>query len=64
VAPGCIGARMTGGGFAGCGVALVASERVDDFTAAVTDGFVGATGMTPRLHVTAAAAGTELTRLE
>jgi galactokinase len=63
-APGCIGARMTGGGFAGCGVALVVSDSVADFTAAVTDGFARATGMTPRLHVTGAAAGTELTRLE
>ncbi|HSJ45884.1 MAG TPA: galactokinase [Euzebyales bacterium] len=62
-APGCIGARMTGGGFAGCGVALVAAGRVDDFTAAVTEGFARATGMTPQLHVTGAAAGTELARL-
>ena len=63
-APGCIGARMTGGGFAGCAVALVASDRVDDFAATVSDGFAAATGMTPRLHVTAAASGTELTPLE
>jgi galactokinase len=63
-APGCVGARMTGGGFAGCGVALVEADRVDAFTDAVTTGFAGATGMAPRLHVTAAAAGTELTRLE
>jgi galactokinase len=62
-APGCIGARMTGGGFAGCGVALVASDRAGDFIATVTDGFEAATGMTPRLHVTTAAAGTELMRL-
>jgi hypothetical protein len=40
------------------------SDSVGDFTAAVTDGFARATGMTPRLHVTGAAAGTELTRLE
>jgi galactokinase len=55
---------MTGGGFAGCAVALAAADRVDDFTSAVADGFARATGMTPRLHVTAAAAGTELTRLQ
>ena len=29
-APGCLGARMTGGGFAGCAVAMV---RADDATA-------------------------------
>jgi galactokinase len=30
-APGCFGARMTGGGFAGCAVALVATDRVEEF---------------------------------
>jgi galactokinase len=59
-APGCVGARMTGGGFAGCAVALVAADRVDAFTDAVTAAFAGATGLTPRLHVTTASAGTEV----
>ncbi len=31
VAPGCLGARMTGGGFAGCAVALVETELVEQF---------------------------------
>ena len=31
-APGCLGARMTGGGFAGCAVALVHRSAIDDFT--------------------------------
>lgn len=35
--PGCLGARMTGGGFAGCVVALVRTEAVDAFVAAVTE---------------------------
>ncbi|MGI9615314.1 MAG: galactokinase, partial [Acidimicrobiales bacterium] len=30
-APGCLGARMTGGGFAGCAVALVERDRTDEF---------------------------------
>jgi len=30
-APGCLGARMTGGGFAGCAVALVESDAVGSF---------------------------------
>jgi galactokinase len=34
-APGCLGARMTGGGFAGCAVALVDADHADEFTAAV-----------------------------
>ena len=33
--PGCLGARMTGGGFAGCIVALVADEAVADFSSAL-----------------------------
>ncbi len=36
-APGCLGARMTGGGFAGCAVALVGRADVDAFTEAVID---------------------------
>jgi galactokinase len=38
--PGCLGARMTGGGFAGCTVALVLDSEVDNFVAAVLDRFV------------------------
>jgi galactokinase len=34
--PGCRGARMTGGGFGGCAVALVEDGRVDAFLRAVT----------------------------
>jgi galactokinase len=37
--PGCLGARMTGGGFAGCAVALVDAASIDAFTAAVIDGY-------------------------
>ncbi|MBL6759602.1 MAG: galactokinase, partial [Ilumatobacteraceae bacterium] len=33
--PGCLGARMTGGGFAGCIVALVADDAVADFSSAL-----------------------------
>ncbi|MFZ9017095.1 MAG: galactokinase [Ilumatobacteraceae bacterium] len=36
-APGCLGSRMTGGGFAGCAVALVRAEMADSFTAAIID---------------------------
>jgi len=38
-APGCLGARMTGGGFAGCAVALVRVEAAEDFARAVIDGY-------------------------
>jgi galactokinase len=36
-APGCLGARMTGGGFAGCAVALVRADDAATFTADVVD---------------------------
>ncbi len=51
-APGCHGARMTGGGFAGCAVALVASDRVEQFCQAVEAGFVAPTQQ-PAEHPTA-----------
>ena len=35
--PGCLGARMTGGGFAGGAVALVRAEATDDFIAAMLE---------------------------
>ena len=39
-APGCLGARMTGGGFAGCAVALVQADRREAFAADVIDRYV------------------------
>ena len=38
-APGCLGVRMTGGGFAGCAVALVEADAVAAFTDAVVAGY-------------------------
>jgi galactokinase len=37
--PGCVGARMTGGGFAGCAVALVERDTVEDFVETTLDRF-------------------------
>ncbi len=45
-APGCLGARMTGGGFAGCAVALVTADLLDVFAAHVEAG----SGRTCRLY--------------
>ncbi|MEQ8839887.1 MAG: galactokinase [Acidimicrobiales bacterium] len=56
-APGCFGARMTGGGFAGCAVALVAADRVDSFRAEVAAGFEQATGKTATMWVCDAGPG-------
>ncbi|TNB48672.1 galactokinase [Martelella lutilitoris] len=44
--PGVFGARMTGGGFGGCVVSLVAAEAVDDFVESVRAAYSEATGHT------------------
>jgi len=46
-APGCLGARMTGAGFAGCAVALVRSRFVDEFVETVKQRFVPPAGARP-----------------
>ncbi|HXT36558.1 MAG TPA: galactokinase [Chloroflexota bacterium] len=38
-APGCFGARMMGGGFGGCAIALVSASRWDEFAAATSTGY-------------------------
>ncbi|HEY8996791.1 MAG TPA: galactokinase [Edaphobacter sp.] len=43
--PGCIGARITGGGFGGCTVNVVKTEAVDDFVAQVKAEYERATGI-------------------
>jgi galactokinase len=47
-APGCLGARMTGGGFAGCAVALVQADAASAFTADVITRY-GFDGHTARI---------------
>jgi galactokinase len=37
--PGCLGARMTGGGFAGCAVALIDAEATEAFVRSVLDNY-------------------------
>lgn len=46
--PGVIGARMTGGGFGGCMVALVARPAVPEFTERISKGYFDSTGLTAR----------------
>lgn len=57
---GCYGARMTGGGFAGCGVALVAVTAVEAFTAAVTTAYKAKTGLDAVLYVCEASKGASI----
>ncbi|MFH1038371.1 MAG: galactokinase [PVC group bacterium] len=55
--PGCLGARMTGGGFGGCTVNLVVVKAVDDFRSAVRDGYRKAVGREPEIYVSSPADG-------
>ena len=43
---GCVGARMTGAGFGGCGIAIVKEEKIDDFIKAVSEKYKKDTGIT------------------
>lgn len=61
--PGCFGARMTGGGFAGCAVALVGAESADSFRDAVVDGYRNASGRTATVWVCEAGAGASVVEL-
>jgi galactokinase len=57
---GCYGARLTGAGFGGCTVNLVANERVDDFAQALAQGYESETGLHPEIYITRASNGAEL----
>ena len=56
---GVYGARMTGGGFGGCTLNLVESNRVDAFKEAVAKGYAEALGHEPEIYVCSAAQGAE-----
>ena len=55
--PSCLGARMTGAGFAGCAVALVERDHVDDFQDAVERRHAAETGRRAALYPTEASEG-------
>jgi galactokinase len=48
LAAGAYGARMTGGGFGGCVLALIDADRIDQVAAAVADAYVTADFATPQ----------------
>jgi galactokinase len=56
-APGFLGGKLSGAGWAGCTVNLVRSERADDFAEAVKAGYARRTGTVPDVHVCHAAEG-------
>lgn len=55
--PGVYGSRMTGGGFGGCTVSLVAVGAVEDFTATLRATYREATGLESEIFACAPAAG-------
>jgi galactokinase len=54
---GCYGARLTGAGFGGCTVNLVASEAADAFARTLVAAYHAKTGKQPDIYVCQAAAG-------
>ncbi len=55
--PGCYGARLTGGGFGGCTVNLVAAEHAAAFVEAMRSGYFAGTGIAAEIYTSRASAG-------
>ncbi len=55
--PGTLGSRMTGAGFGGCTVSLVAKDAVNDFMTAIRERYRNQTGIEPQLFVFKASHG-------
>lgn len=50
-APGCLGAKLSGAGWAGCVVALVQPEHVEEFTRVCAAGYCEQTGLESKIYV-------------
>ena len=57
---GCFGARMTGGGFGGCAIALVAADNADHFQMQISEIYEKRTGIKPNIFITEGAQGTSV----
>jgi galactokinase len=58
--PGCLGARLTGGGFGGCTVNLVASDQAQAFAGSLGPEYERRTGLHPEIYICRASGGAEL----
>jgi len=56
-APGCLGARMTGGGFGGCAVAAVRTYAAEAFTASVREAYQQVSSLVANVYICTAEAG-------
>ena len=54
---GCLGARMTGGGFGGCTVNLVLADKVEDFVDQVSQSYHAETGLKPDVYISVPSQG-------
>ena len=61
--PGCYGARLTGAGFGGCAVALMADRALEAAIPIVAEAYQSRTNLTPALYPTRAAAGASFRHL-
>ncbi|MCI0388866.1 MAG: galactokinase [Acidobacteria bacterium] len=59
---GVFGARMTGGGFGGCTVNLVASDSVENFLSTISQEYEKETGIRPDCYICQASAGAKVER--
>ncbi len=57
---GCYGARLTGAGFGGCTVNLVARDKAEEFSKSLAQGYQSETGYEPEIYITRASNGAEL----
>ena len=58
--PGCFGARLTGGGFGGCTVNLVASDQAEAFSQSLGPEYERRTGLHPEIYICQASQGAGL----
>lgn len=56
--PACVGSRMTGAGFAGCAIALVKKDGVDDFRRSVAAAYGAQTRYRPEFYLSELGDGT------